>query len=998
MVEKNKLLYGINTFTKQKQQSNLKKLMSIYLQPFNLLLFIASILSFFVYSIGTNDKPSLFLGIGIFSVSIFNTLLEFYQEYKTNAILESFKNLVPGKCKVIRNGNLKEIFIHEIVVGDLVDLRMGDKIGADIRLLTVTKLKVDNSSLTGESIPITKKIESKESDILRAENMVFSGNLIVNGEGLGIVVNVGDKTALGKIARLTITKKHGKSELTEEINLYVKKLGLIALITSIVFYVVAMFNGFTIRDNLTFCIGVFIAFVPQGLPATVTILMTIAAKRMAQNNVLVKDLRAVETLGSISLLASDKTGTLTQGKMTCANIWDGKIVQSLLNNNNDQFRNIREICSLTSKVQITENKEILGDPTETALYIFSNGFKPDSQVKIINEEPFNSEKKYQLTIVEEKNIRKVYLKGAPERILNLCSKVKMNKSEMDIDSNFHKKFNDIYQEFASQGQRVIAMAEKTVDNNFNNTEHDLNGFIFLCLIGIIDPPKQGVKNAIMKLRLAGIQVVMITGDHPLTAEYIGRQINIISGKTRQQALKSKQMHIKFKDETKSEVYTNNISNCSLNEITSELDFSQKENDYEAEIICGDEIDALTELDWLRILSKKEIIFARTSPKQKLLIVEKFQEQGHIVGVSGDGVNDSPALKKAHLGISMNKTANEVSKEAASMILLDDNFTSIVQGVLEGRLIFVNLKKSIRYILSHITPQVIPFLLFVSLGVPSPMSAILLMFIDLFTEFFPAVSLAWEPAEGNLMIEKPRKHPNVKGNATEKEIISNKQNDTKETISNNIMPGSSIVTQIKSLFKTKSSGETLCDFNLLSWSYLEAGMLITIGSLLSFFMVIYLSGVPLNYLYMSSQYFFKSTATAIQLTNGKLANNLEQLEILYKAQSAYFYSILIGQTFNLITCKRKYYCLSSNNFKNMFPFLGAFIGLSFGYIIIYFSFLNKYLFSRPVELKYFICPILTGIFILIWNEMRRNIKIKIFGGHGADMLCRLKRSRFIDQRS
>lgn len=1038
--------FGTNNFTSKKKERFICKFIRLYVQPFNLLLLVASFLSFIVY-FSIKETSSLFLGIGIISVSVMNTLIEFYQEYTTSAILEGFKSLVPCNSLVTREGMKTRILTNEILVGDLLHLKAGDKIPADIRVISATCLKVDNSSLTGESEPLTRRVENYEKMYINSENMLFAGNMVVSGEGTGVVVSVGDRTMLGKIAQLAVSRTHVESELVVEIAQYVKKLGLFALFISILFYAVAMYNGFSMTDNLSFCIGVFIAFVPQGLPATVTILLCIAAKRMAKRNVLVKDLRAVETLGSISLLATDKTGTITQGKMTCTVIWDGRAfiedekewkkysrigeigrvtskvhfidqsntdLEKPYNQNDDvtqevnssQAGSYEQECEISqsnstlqgnSKISVMSsvltlnntkhsgsdsrnvqfkdvkpnNRRILkeritGDPTELALYeLCSRICDMKTDEKVLYEIPFDSERKYQLCIVDTKFGFKVYLKGAPEKILKYCSE--WSSDSQLVSDDFLEKFKDTYYVLASQGHRVVAFAEKDLDSNtmaiITKSSQDpskpglsgepenvlrmigLRDFKFHCMIGIVDPPKNGVREAIMKLRLAGIRVVMITGDHPLTAEYIAKQTHILS-----------------------QVPTN-----------------------EASIISGDEISGFTDSDWEVVLNKRELVFARTTPGQKLLIVEKFQSFGHIVGVCGDGVNDSPALKRANLGISMNNTGSEASKEAASMILLDDDFTSIVDGVLEGRLVFVNLKKSIKYILSHITPQVIPFLLFVAIGVPSPMSALLLMFIDLFTEFFPAVLLAWEEPEGNLMIEAPRKKINPSISilpSIRSTVVGNPYTIKHDDNTLNEVSRSSI----------ESTGESLCDFELLSWSYLEAGIITTLGALTTFFVVLYQEGIPFRYFTMSAQHFFKRTSIDMVLPDRTITGQ-QQVDILFKAQSAYFLAILIGQVFNLIACKRKYESLSPKTFHNLLPIFGSFFGFFFGLAITASPFLNRILQSRPVSLAHLLIASFICSFILVWDYLRKKMKRgMVFGKfRDTDALYRLKRTRLVSER-
>lgn len=1046
-IQMNSQKYGKNDFTQKKKEAIICKFIRIYMQPFNLLLLVASILSIVVYLL-LNETSSFFLGMGIVSVSILNTLIEFYQEYTTGAILEGFKSLVSSSSTVTREGRIVNIESNEILVGDLLHLKAGEKIPADIRIITANFLKVDNSSLTGESKPQTRKVSNVEKEYINAENMLFAGNLVVGGECSGIVVSIGDNTVLGKIAQMAVSKSEVESELAIEINQYVKRLGLFALCISILFYAIAMFNGFCMADNLSFCIGVFIAFVPQGLPAAVTTLLCIAAKKMAKRNVLVKDLRAVETLGSISLLATDKTGTITQGKMKCTIIWDGKNMTEDFEQWK-KYKRIGEIGLVTTKIveaeekstdgfsESKDNSNILdknpldnknyshgttntnyehstdstvqimnndkdpeiskvhfknntrssnkkssstkngGNPTEVAIYEFSKKITNLNNLNetIIYEIPFDSERKFQLCITCDKTEYRACIKGAPEKIVKYCSK--WSDDNLQVNDKFMENFKNTYYALASQGHRVVAFAEKTINRELINlllakyikadkisveiepeeilNDIGLKEFKFLGMVGIVDPPKDGVREAVMKLRLAGIRVMMITGDHPLTAEYIAKKTNILSQKSSDDSL----------------------------------------------VINGDEISCFTDYDWEVISKKRELVFARTTPSHKLLIVEKFQSFGHIVGVCGDGVNDSPALKRANLGISMNQTGSEASKEAASMILLDDNFTSIVDGVLEGRLVFLNLKKCIRYILSHITPQVIPFLLFVALGVPPPMSSLLLMFIDLFTEFFPAILLAWEEPEGNLMIEAPRKMASLAKIDTKNLIkISSFKNKVENCPYNATFEERHFsIKNEEDLCNIETAGESLCDLDVLLWSYLEAGIITTIGALVTFFIVLHHEGIPFQYFIMSAQHFFKKTSPDLILPDRVLSSK-EQTDILFKAQSSYFLSILIGQMFNLLACKRKYDCISLSTFKNVLPIVGSCFGLFFGLFITYSSHMNKLLHSRPVEASHLLISTLICSFILIWDWIRKKMKRELMFGElrDTDALYRLKRSRLICDKS
>ncbi|KAG1087574.1 hypothetical protein G6F42_020557 [Rhizopus arrhizus] len=487
---------------------------------------------------------------------------------------------------------------------------------------------------------------------------------------------------------------------------------------------------------------------------------------MAARNVLVKDLQGVETLGAITLLATDKTGTLTRNQMTVTYVWTCLTMRNVMDKQNQTgpileepgVRDMLNICTLNTKAKFdrvdvpVSQRQILGDATETGLVRFAGeqlgkqfDTLPDEYPKVF-EIPFNSDNKWAMTIHEKKHANgslTLYVKGAPERVLNLCDRILLEDgSSVPLSDEHRAAFQETYAYMAGQGHRVLAFAQDLLPENeypsgfkFDKSakNYPMSGMTFVALCSLEDPPKHGVREAIGKCREAGIKVMMVTGDHPLTAEAIGRKINLMVGDTKALAAQR------------------------LNRPEDEV----PESEYNSIVIHGDTIDALTDDDWDVIFSKDEIIFARTSPKHKLEIVKRAQSMRHIVGVTGDGVNDAPALKKADLGIAMNISGSDVSKDAAAMILLDDNFASIVHGIEEGRLIFVNLKKSIQYTISHSMPEVIPNLLYVIVPLPLPLSAILILVIDLGFELFAALTFAWDKpeSEGGLMKMPPRKPVN-----------------------------------------------------------------------------------------------------------------------------------------------------------------------------------------------------------------------------------------------
>lgn len=874
------------------------------------MLLVSAVLSLILFAIDPSSMVNVrcislilimqvYLGVILILVSFANAFIDFYQQYRTAAILESFMSLVPPEATVIRGQALQSIAAAALVKGDVLYIKAGDKIPADCRLFNVTDLKVDNSSITGESEAQERNLSMEIENPLEAPNLVFSGTMATNGEGYGIVIRTGDQSVLGQIAKLTIGEEAPHSQLTKEIDLFVRIIAVVAVITAVIFFIMGLVIGYDIGITFSFAIGIFVAYVPQGLPVTVSTLLTIAAKRMAKRNVLVKNLHAVETLGSITLLATDKTGTLTQNKMSVVGIWINDTFYAtnesvtaqdpLLPSDTPLLDVLIQACSLCCKSKFNEaehdkplsERTILGDATEVGILRFAcqHVDVPSIQAgyRKVFEIPFSSQTKWHLTVNQVDGENVAFLKGAPERVAKMCKYIQFGDDVTPWDEEVEAKFNAAYEHFAVRGRRVLAVARQILSREQFPPDHvfkrdpceiPMDGFVFIGLVAIMDPPKHGVRKAIAACRTAGIQIVMVTGDHPLTAEAIARQIGLISGETIMEA------SVKLKKPI--ELVT--------------------EDEYDSVIVHGERIEALSDPDWDRILAKKEIVFARTSPKQKLEIVTRFQNKGHIVGVSGDGVNDSPALKKADLGISMNKTASDVSKEAAEMILLDDNFPSIVHGIAEGRLIFANLKKSIRYTLVHMTPEVLAFVFFIILAIPLPLNSILILLVDLGSELGPALSFAFEPPENDLMLVPPRKVLCQPKPSTDIESGHPPQREGKlRRLWNRVMGP----------FKRDDTGEVLVDWDLLFWSYVQGGLIESAGCFGAYLIVLALANVPFDMLVGSAKTYWKEGAPPLRLTDGSIANADRQISISGSSQSAYYAGIVICQLFNLWVTKHRY---------------------------------------------------------------------------------------------
>ncbi|CAO3655723.1 unnamed protein product [Mucor hiemalis] len=953
---------GPNILTPPKRRHPLLKYLDCVASLFNLLLILAGILDYILLAIDFEANfANTYLGAILIGVSLLNAFIEFYQEQKSQALLDSFLDMVPAKCMAIRDGKVQQIPAADLVVGDVVLIRMGDKVPADLHIFSATDLKVDNSPLTGESDPQERGPHNTQKNVFEAENIIFNGTLAVSGEGYGIVVRTGDSTVLGQIAGLTAGEAKMDSPLSQEIARFVKIIATIALVTAAVFFGIGFpVNNGNVSLTLNFAISVFVAWVPEGLPATVTILLTISAKRMAARNVLVKDLQGVETLGAITLLATDKTGTLTRNQMTVTYVWSCLTMRNAMDKSVSitdapGVVDIMNICTLNSRAKFdridvpVSQRQILGDATETGLVRFAGdafGTKfdtiPDEYPKVF-EIPFNSDNKWAMSIHQKQHAAgplTLYVKGAPERVLHLCDKILLaDGSAVPLSEEHRAAFQETYSHMAGQGHRVLAFAQDLLpetsypaDFVFDKAakNYPMSGMTFVGLVSLEDSPKHGVREAIGKCRAAGIKVMMVTGDHPLTAEAIGRKINLMVGDTKTLAAKRLQ--------------------CSEEEVP--------EHEYNSIVIHGDTIDALTEDDWDTIFSKDEIIFARTSPKHKLEIVKHAQAMRHIVGVTGDGVNDAPALKKADLGIAMNISGSDVSKDAAAMILLDDNFASIVHGIEEGRLIFVNLKKSIQYTITHSMPEVIPNLLYIIIPIPAPLSAILILVIDLGFELFAALTFAWDAPESEegLMKMAPRKPVNPESIDRHRRSLIRKEQyiqynyETGEEIRPNIFRR--YANKIHELFSAaywrekfeKSDDEVLVDFPLLSWAYLEVGIIEAIGCMVCYFVVLWYNHItPYDAVIMQrgsgapTNFFSNGPIYALDYTNvaGMVLNAEMQKRALGQAQSIVYWAVMVMQMFNMFACKTRFTIpIGRYMFSNKMTFLGIFGGASLAALIVY----------------------------------------------------------------
>jgi sodium/potassium-transporting ATPase subunit alpha len=646
----------------------------------------------------------LTLGLAIIGVIFINAAFTFIQEYRAEKSIEKLKLLLPFHVRVIREGKEKEIPAREIVPGDLIVLSEGDKIPADSRLIDTTSLMVNNAPLTGESEPVPLQHEPCDGELIESRNIAFAGTTVVSGSGKAIAFATGMRTEFGRIAHLTSAVEAGPTPLQKEIVKVTRIIAFLATVMGIVFFFIGQLIGRSFWENFIFAIGIIVANVPEGLLPTVTLSLAMGSQRMAKRKALIKTLASVETLGSVTVICTDKTGTLTQNKMEVKKIWTIDNQQSTI----DLLIKTAYLCNNAKFI----DGQYKGDPTETALFKYARENVGDIKSERISEIPFDSERKRMTTINRlplhppfpkggEEGLF-AFTKGAMENVLPLCNRLMMNGSIIPMDENLRKGVIDAYHSLMDTGLRVLSFAYSELQPLNSEPEKDM---LFVGLIGLEDPPRPEVPDAIRKCHDAGIKVIMITGDGSRTAMAIAREIGLVKG----------------------------------NPV----------------VIEGHDFVRMTDRELGKKLSEKEIIFARMTPKHKMRVVSILKEEGERVAVTGDGVNDAPALKKADIGIAMGIAGTDVAKEAADMILLDDNFATIVNAIEEGRAVYENIRKFISYIFSSNIPEIVPYLAYVVFRIPLPLTIMQILAVDLGTDMLPALALGAEKPTKDLMKQPPR---------------------------------------------------------------------------------------------------------------------------------------------------------------------------------------------------------------------------------------------------
>ncbi len=691
--------FGPNRIEEVREKPLIRKFIGQFTHFLAVLLWIAAALSFLSEYLHPGEGM-LALGLAVTAVIFINAVFTFVQEYRAERALEAMKRLLPFRVKVVREGSEADIPADDAVPGDIVLLAEGDKVPADLRIIDANELMVNNAALTGESEPVVRSAGPFSGDSLQSPNIAFAGTTVVSGSGRGVAFATGMRTEFGRIAGLTGAVSPGLSPLQKEIVKITRIVAAIATVMGVAFFAIGFLIGRTFWDNFLFAVGIIVANVPEGLLPTVTLALAMGSQRMAKRKALIKTLTSVETLGSVSVICTDKTGTLTLNRMAVRK-------KGVLGGGTEadvrQLFTVALLCNNTKEV----NGELRGEPTEVALYRAAFEALGKSSAVRMREFPFDAERKRMSTMNAVDGAAAVMTKGAPESVLAVCTRCLKDGKQIPLDESLKEEATSLCHSFMDQGLRVLAFAYRDVGpgERITSKEDAEREMIFTGLIGLEDPPRPEVAGAITKCRDAGIRIIMITGDASRTAVAIAREIGLVVG--------------------------------------------------EPAVVEGGDFLNMSDRELRAVLAKPEVLFTRMTPKHKLRVVNILKEEGERVAVTGDGVNDAPALKRADIGIAMGVTGTDVAKEAADMILLDDNFATIVNAVEEGRAVFANIRKFISYIFSSNIPEIVPYLASVLFRIPLPLTIMQILAVDLGTDMLPALALGAEKPSPDVMKAPPR---------------------------------------------------------------------------------------------------------------------------------------------------------------------------------------------------------------------------------------------------
>jgi magnesium-transporting ATPase (P-type) len=735
------LKVGPNVLPTGKKTNIASKILFQFKNMFNVLLLVASLLSF-LSGFTFKDTGSIQMGFAILAVVFLNAAFSVFQERRAERAVQVIKSFIPTKTKAVRDGQVKEVDVTDIVPGDMLALEEGDRVPADLRLTDAFEVSVNNSLLTGESEPqrrfSTMTPGMATSNLYDLQNILFAGTTLVSGVARGIVLHTAKETEFGRIVSLSTEVEEPLSPLQIDID-YTAKVNLfVAFLVSAIFFSAALLLvKLSLTGSILFAIGVMVSLVPEGFQLTVSLSLALTALIMAKRNVVVKRLSAVETVGSMTVLCVDKTGTITSGEMMVKKLWaSGRILEvtgdgyspvgfiafndkKIGRKDDVHVLKLLETAAFCNNAKLNPPSDkisrwsVLGDPTDGAFLVFAgkgdfNFSEALAENQRVNLIPFDSQRRMMTSVQRSPDGKLVaYTKGAGSDVLAKCAQIFYGNDYVPLTDDLRKVIMKQIDDFALEGFRVIAMATKVLPGETADLSHVEEGMVFLGLAALLDPPRPKVETAVREARSAGIKVVMLTGDHELTAYSIAKKAGIITAA-------------------------------------------------DQKIVTGRELDQMSDEDLATVLANGRCVFARIAPEQKLRIVQTLESRGEVVAVTGDGVNDSPSLIEANVGIAMGAGGTDVARESADIVLLDNDFTSIVEGAKLGRATFDNLRKFVYYVFTHNWAELIAFIVFVMLQTPLPLLVVQVLAIDLFMDVFPSLSLIMEPPEPDIMMKPPRK--------------------------------------------------------------------------------------------------------------------------------------------------------------------------------------------------------------------------------------------------
>ena len=721
--------HGANELPVARRRPAWRQLAAQFTDLFAIVLLAASAITFLAYALEEpRDPGTVQLAVAIACVVLLNAAIGFAQEYSAERTAQTLQAMVPHRCRVLRDGRPAEVDVQELVRGDVVMLEAGDTVPADCRLVETHDLTVNNAAITGESEPVSRTAEADTAgDALRARNCVHMGTDVITGMARAVVFATAQATEFGRIYRLTAAAPQQKTPLQREVAWMARRVALTALAVGLLLFAVRLPTGQGTVSSFVFALGVMVALVPEGLPATLSVSLALGVRRMARHQALVKKLVAVEALGSTTVVCTDKTGTLTQAEMTVVRIWAWDDEHAVTGvgyepagqvSDPEPVRELLRSAALCSDARLLPPVDgarwrVLGDTTEGALLVAAAKAGLDMEAEEAaaprtGEHPFDSVRRLMSTVHEENGAQRIRVKGAPLEVLNRCTRLHDGAAPVELTGVRRAKAAAEADRMAAEGLRVLAVAERESSGPSGDRDQDERDLILLGLAGMMDPPREEVRTAVEACRRAGIRIVMVTGDHPLTAEAVARRVGIVR-----------------------------------------VDHPT--------VVTGAGLDALDDIALDRLIADAgELLLCRVSPEHKMRVVTAFQRRSEVVAVTGDGANDAPALKHADIGVAMGASGTDVAREAAEMVLLDDSFKSIAVAVRLGRAVYQNIRKFLIYLFSHNIGELAPILAATFTGFPLvPITAVQVLAIDLGSDVLPALALGAEPPESDVMDRPPR---------------------------------------------------------------------------------------------------------------------------------------------------------------------------------------------------------------------------------------------------